>query len=103
MIWIVVGVGLVLAVFGATAGGALIALSRAELARVVSRRLRGAAPSMATLGQIVLRVFEMYGLDDGLADLTGKPAAVFCTYKTAVGGMLDKMVAEQEAARSRER
>lgn len=52
MIWIVVGVGLVLAVFGATAGGALIALSRAELARVVSRRLRGAAPSMATLGQI---------------------------------------------------
>ncbi|MGE5231272.1 MAG: hemolysin family protein [Deltaproteobacteria bacterium] len=52
MIWIVVGVGLVLAVFGAAAGGALIALSRAELARVVSRRLRGAAPSMATLGQI---------------------------------------------------
>jgi CBS domain containing-hemolysin-like protein len=52
VIWIVVGVGLVLAVFGAAAGGALIALSRAELARVVSRRLRGAAPSMATLGQI---------------------------------------------------
>jgi len=52
MIWLVVGVGLILAVFGAMAGGALIALSRAELARVVSRRLRGAAPSMATLGQI---------------------------------------------------
>jgi len=52
MIWLVVGAGLILAVFGATAGGALIALSRAELARVVSRRLRGAAPSMATLGQI---------------------------------------------------
>jgi magnesium and cobalt transporter len=52
MIWLVVGAGLILAVFGATAGGALIALSRSELARVVSRRLRGAAPSMATLGQI---------------------------------------------------
>ena len=52
MIWLVVLAGLVLAVFGATAGGALIALSRSELARVVSRRLRGAAPSMATLGQI---------------------------------------------------
>lgn len=52
MIWLVVGAGLILAVFGATAGGALIALSRSELAHVVSRRLRGAAPSMATLGQI---------------------------------------------------
>ena len=52
MIWLVVGAGLILAVFGATAGGALIALSRSELARVVSRRLRGAAPSLATLGQI---------------------------------------------------
>ena len=30
---------------------------------------------------------------DGLASLDGKPAAVFCTYKTAVGGMLTKMAA----------
>jgi flavodoxin len=30
---------------------------------------------------------------DGLASLDGKPAAVFCTYKTAVGGMLSKMAA----------
>ncbi len=52
MIWIAVLAGLVLAVFGATAGGALIVLSRSELARVVSRRLRGAAPSMASLGEI---------------------------------------------------
>ena len=28
---------------------------------------------------------------DRLGDLDGKPAAVFCTYKTAVGGMLRKM------------
>ncbi|MDJ0954413.1 MAG: flavodoxin domain-containing protein [Acidimicrobiia bacterium] len=28
---------------------------------------------------------------DGLDNLDGKPAAVFCTYKTAVGGMLRKM------------
>jgi len=52
MIWLVVGVGLVLAVFGAIAGGALIALSRSELTRVVSRRLRGGQASMASLGQI---------------------------------------------------
>ncbi len=30
---------------------------------------------------------------DGLGNLDGKPAAVFCTYKTAVGGMLRKMAA----------
>ncbi len=30
---------------------------------------------------------------DGLDDLDGKPAAVFCTYKTAAGGMLPKMAA----------
>ena len=54
MIWLVVAVGLILAVFGAMAGGALIALSRSELTRVVSRRLRGAQSSMASLGQIDL-------------------------------------------------
>lgn len=52
MIWAVVAAGLVLAVFGATAGGALIVLSRNELTRAVSRRLRGAAPSLEALGQI---------------------------------------------------
>lgn len=30
---------------------------------------------------------------DGLGDLGGKPAAVFCTYKTSAGGMLPKMAA----------
>jgi len=30
---------------------------------------------------------------DNLDELNGKPAAVFCTYKTAVGGMLPKMAA----------
>ena len=30
---------------------------------------------------------------DGLGRLDGRPAAVFCTYKTAVGGMLRKMAA----------
>ena len=30
---------------------------------------------------------------DSLDELDGKPAAVFCTYKTAVGGMLPKMAA----------
>ena len=30
---------------------------------------------------------------DGLSNLEGKPAAVFCTYKTAAGRMLPKMAA----------
>ena len=30
---------------------------------------------------------------DSLGDLDGKQVAVFCTYKTAVGGMLSKMAA----------
>ena len=34
---------------------------------------------------------------DGLGSLDGKPAAVFCTYKTAVGGMLRKMAARLES------
>jgi len=47
-----VAAGFVLAVFGATAGGALIVLSRNELTRTVSRRLRGASPSLDALGEI---------------------------------------------------
>ena len=34
---------------------------------------------------------------DSLDELGGKPAAVFCTYKTAVGGMLSKMAARLES------
>jgi flavodoxin len=34
---------------------------------------------------------------DNLDELDGKPAAVFCTYKTAVGGMLPKMAARLES------
>ncbi|HEX5385950.1 MAG TPA: hemolysin family protein [Gemmatimonadales bacterium] len=52
MTWIAVLAGLVLAVFGAMAGGALIALSRSELTRMLTRRLRGATPQMASLGEI---------------------------------------------------
>lgn len=52
MIWLVVAVGLLVAVFGATAGAALITVSRAELTRVVGRRLRGAAPSLGWLADV---------------------------------------------------
>ncbi len=52
MIWIVVAVGLLISVFGATAGAALITVSRAELTRVVGRRLRGAAPSLTWLAEV---------------------------------------------------
>jgi flavodoxin len=34
---------------------------------------------------------------DRLGGLDGKPAAVFCTYKLAVGGMLPKMAARLES------
>ncbi|HWB42037.1 MAG TPA: hemolysin family protein [Gemmatimonadales bacterium] len=52
MIWVVVAVGLLIAVFGATAGAALITVSRAELTRVVGRRLRGATPSLNWLTEV---------------------------------------------------
>jgi len=52
MTWLAVVLGIVLTAFGAMAGGALITVSRAELTRVVGRRLRGASPSLSGLGQI---------------------------------------------------
>jgi len=52
MIWLAILVGIAVAAFGATAGAALITVSRAELTRAVSRRLRGAAPSLAWLSQV---------------------------------------------------
>jgi CBS domain containing-hemolysin-like protein len=52
MIWLAIALGVVLTVFGATAGAALITVSRAELTRAVGRRLRGAAASLAGLAQI---------------------------------------------------
>jgi putative hemolysin len=52
MIWLAIAVGLAVAAFGATAGAALITVSRAELTRAVSRRLRGATPSLAWLSRV---------------------------------------------------
>ena len=52
MIWLVIVVGLGVAAFGATAGAALITVSRTELTRAVSRRLRGATPSLAWLSRV---------------------------------------------------
>jgi putative hemolysin len=52
MIWVAVLLGVALTAFGATAGAALITVSRAELTRAVGRRLRGAAASLAGLAQI---------------------------------------------------
>lgn len=37
------------------------------------------------------------GFIDGLSSLDGKPAAVFCTYKTAAGRMLPKMAARLQS------
>ncbi len=52
MIWAVVLVGLSLTVFGATAGAALVAISRVELSRAASRQLRGAAGALTRLGRL---------------------------------------------------
>jgi putative hemolysin len=52
MIWVAILLGVTLTVFGATAGAALITVSRAELTRAVGRRLRGGAASLAGLAQI---------------------------------------------------
>jgi CBS domain containing-hemolysin-like protein len=52
MTWLAVILGIVLTAFGATAGAALITVSRAELTRAVGRRLRGGAASLAGLAQI---------------------------------------------------
>jgi magnesium and cobalt exporter, CNNM family len=50
--WLAVILGAALTAFGATAGAALITVSRAELTRAVGRRLRGAASPMVALAQI---------------------------------------------------
>jgi putative hemolysin len=52
MIWLAILLGVALTSFGATAGAALITVSRAELTRAVGRRLKGAAASLAGLAQI---------------------------------------------------
>ena len=52
MIWIAALVGLVLAVFGAVSATALVAVSRHELTKAVSRQLRGGPGSLTWLGKI---------------------------------------------------
>jgi CBS domain containing-hemolysin-like protein len=52
MTWLAVLLGVVLTAFGATAGAALITVSRAELTRAVGRGLRGAPPLLTGLAQI---------------------------------------------------
>jgi CBS domain containing-hemolysin-like protein len=52
VIWLLVALGLGLAVFGAASGASLLAESRTQLARAVSRRLRGADPSLAELRSV---------------------------------------------------
>ena len=52
MTWLAILLGIALTAFGATAGAALITVSRAELTRAVGRRLRGASPSLSGLAQI---------------------------------------------------
>jgi CBS domain containing-hemolysin-like protein len=49
---VVLGLGFALAAFGATAAAALVTVSRAELARVLSRRLRGADVGIESLAEV---------------------------------------------------
>ena len=52
MTWLMLGIGLALAIFGAVAGTALVSLSRAELSRAVAGQLRGEAGSLAWLAEM---------------------------------------------------
>jgi CBS domain containing-hemolysin-like protein len=52
MIWAAFLAGLVLTLFGSMAGAALVYVSRAELARAVSRQLRGGSSALAWLSRI---------------------------------------------------
>ena len=56
MIWLLATVGLALTALGATAGAALVSVSRVELAQMVSHRLRGGQGSLARLGHVDARL-----------------------------------------------
>ncbi|MFN8652919.1 MAG: hemolysin family protein [Gemmatimonadales bacterium] len=52
MIWTIFSVGLLLAIFGAVAGTALVSLSRLELTRAVAAQLKGATGSITWLAEM---------------------------------------------------
>ena len=52
MIWMLAAIGLLLTALGATAGAALVSVSRVELAQMVSHRLRGGRDPLTRLGQV---------------------------------------------------
>lgn len=52
MTWLAFATGLLLMLFGSVAGTALVYVSRAELARAVSRQLRGGSSALAWLSRI---------------------------------------------------
>ena len=52
MIWMLAAMGLLLTALGATAGAALVSVSRAELAQMVSHRLRGGRGPLTRLGRV---------------------------------------------------
>lgn len=52
MIWTIFSIGLLLAVFGAVAGTALVSLSRLELTRAVAAQLKGAPGSISWLAEM---------------------------------------------------
>lgn len=56
MIWIALALGVLLTAFGATAGAAQMAVSKRELARALSRRLRGAGVPLDWLSEVDTRL-----------------------------------------------
>ncbi len=52
MIWTIFSIGLLLAIFGAVAGTALVSLSRLELTRAVAAQLKGATGSISWLAEM---------------------------------------------------
>jgi CBS domain containing-hemolysin-like protein len=103
MIWGIFVLGLLLAAFGATAGSALLASSRSDLARIAAARLRGepaphgsldeveellmAASTTTSLGVLLLGAALMAGIAGGgrllavaVLLLVGVPAAIMGAY-----------------------
>lgn len=79
MIWLAVLLGLVVAVFGASASAALITVSRSSLAEAVSRRLKGATESLDWL----------YDAERDLTTATATTGLGVCLLAAALSAVID--------------
>jgi magnesium and cobalt transporter len=94
VIWAVVFLGLALSIFGATAGAALVTVSRSALARAVSRRLRGADASLNELRQVDFYLAAASATTSlGILLLGGSVPAVFAGASSIRSGAIIALLA----------